>query len=113
MDAETTSEPKTNIDFFGDNDELNAMIKEWRKEDFQIEGLLTLVENINSDDKNKQLYGTIGVRKLISIGTILFSLYSFLFLEDDPPIQLIIDANLIPRLVEFTTKDDQPELQVT
>ena len=50
-------------------------MREWRKENFQIEGLPTLIENINSDDKNKQLYGTIGVRKLVSTGKDFPSLF--------------------------------------
>jgi len=71
MDAETTSEPETNKYFFRDNDELNAMLKEWRKKIFQIEGLLTLAENINLDDKNK-----LNLFKPKVVSMIIISLYT-------------------------------------
>ena len=70
MDAETVDTQESDTVFYGENEELNALMREWRKETFQIEGLPTLIEHINSDDKNKQLYGTIGVRKLVSKGIV-------------------------------------------
>lgn len=33
-------------------------------------------------------YGVIGLRKILSV-------------EDGPPIQMVIDANMVPRLLEF------------
>ena len=31
---------------------------------------------------------------------------------EKPPIQQIIDANLVPKLIKFTERDDEPNLQV-
>ena len=33
-------------------------------------------------------------------------------LDEDPPIQEVIDANVIPRLVGYTEKYEEPQLQV-
>jgi len=32
---------------------------------------------------------------------------------EDPPIQSIIDAKLVPRMIEFMQVEDEPKLQVT
>jgi importin subunit alpha-1 len=43
-------------------------------------------------------FATIGFRRLLSF-------------EDAPPIQSVIDANLIPRFLSFLTRSDVPKLQ--
>ena len=48
--------------------------------------------------KNEYL-GVIGLRKLLSI-------------EENPPIQAVIDANLIGKFIEFMGRSDQPSLQL-
>ena len=58
-----------------------------------------LVEKINSQNLRDEYLGIIGIRKLLSI-------------EDHPPIQMVIDANLIPKFIEFMNRADQPSLQL-
>lgn len=53
-----------------------------------INDLATLVHAINNDVGNNCLAGTTQIRKLLSI-------------QDDPPIQQIVDAGVLPRLVQF------------
>ncbi len=47
----------------------------------------------------KKHYGVIGLRKILSV-------------EDGPPIQVVIDANLVPRLLEFIKQDIELHLQL-
>lgn len=70
----------------------------WKKCTFNLTNLSQLVEDVNSNERFNQYRGTIGVRKLLSI--------------DGPPIQPIIDANLVPRMIEFVKREDEPQLQV-
>jgi len=57
-----------------------------------------LVEMIRRNDPGEQLEATTKIRKLLSI-------------ETNPPIQDVIDANLVPRLIEFLKRIDSPALQ--
>ena len=58
-----------------------------------------LKEAINAKDRFQQLYGVIGLRKLLSD-------------DDDPEIQEVVDSNLISRLREFMNNDNEPHRQV-
>ena len=58
-----------------------------------------VVEAFNSQDRFQQYYGTIDLRKLLAN-------------EDHPLIQPVIDANLVPRLIEFMKIESEPYLQV-
>jgi hypothetical protein len=48
--------------------------------------LKELGDYINSQDLEKIYYGIIGIRKLLSV-------------DKDPPIQLVIDANLVTKII--------------
>jgi hypothetical protein len=48
----------------------------------------------------KVIFGTIGFRRLLSQ-------------EKNPPIQQVIDANLVPRFIHFLSRVDFPKLQVS
>ena len=55
----------------------------------------------------------IGVRKLLSDGlTETYFQKLHLIYLDPPPIQSVINANLIPRMIEFIQIKDEPQLQV-
>jgi len=77
---------------------LSSHMKLWRKEKFALSDLSQLVEDINSSERFKQYRGTIGVRKLLSI--------------ERPPVQPVIDANIVPRMIEFMRKEDELQLQI-
>jgi len=70
----------------------------WRGCNFTLCNLSQLVEDINSKELFNQYRGAIGVRKLLSV--------------DNPPIQPMIDANLVPRMIEFMKIDHEPQLQL-
>jgi len=54
------------------HESLLAHIEKWGKSDFAISDLSQLVEDVNSDDRFKQYRGTIGVRRVLSTGSVLF-----------------------------------------
>jgi len=58
----------------------------------------SLIAAVRSSDPGKQLEATTSIRKLLSI-------------EHNPPIQEVIDAGIVPRLVDFLTANDYPQLQ--
>jgi importin subunit alpha-1 len=64
----------------------------------RLKELPQLIVDISSNDISRQIEATSKVRKLLSI-------------EKSPPIQEVIDANLVPKLVEFLKYNDQPQLQ--
>lgn len=49
--------------------------------------LPNVIEAIKSNDLQQQLHGAIGLRKILTL--------------KNPPIQAVIDANILPRLIEF------------
>jgi importin subunit alpha-1 len=53
---------------------------------------------VNSTEDAKVLFGVIGFRKLLSK-------------ENNPPIQSVIDANVVPRLIYFLSRADVPKIQ--
>lgn len=64
----------------------------------RLQELDALVAAVKSNDAAKQLDATSKFRKLLSI-------------EHNPPIQDVIDAGVVPRLVDFLSYHEQPHLQ--
>ena len=58
-----------------------------------------LIVAIQDSDILRQHYGMIGVRKILSIA-------------DSPPIQAVIDAGLVPRMIQYVKQSDYPQLQL-
>jgi importin subunit alpha-6/7 len=58
-----------------------------------------LIAAINDQNILKQHYGMIGVRKILSVA-------------ENPPIQAVIDAGLVPRMIEYVKQSDYPQLQL-
>jgi hypothetical protein len=75
----------------------NAQLEAWQIRNYSLKDLLDLLNAINSNEVLQQHFGTIGIRLLSQ--------------NDDPPIQEIIDANGIPRLIGFTERYGDPQLQ--
>nr|XP_010914512.1 importin subunit alpha-1b [Elaeis guineensis] len=64
----------------------------------KLESLPAMVAGVYSDDSTLQLEATTQFRKLLSI-------------ERSPPIEEVIQAGVVPRFVEFLTREDFPQLQ--
>ncbi|KAH9605589.1 hypothetical protein KSS87_016327 [Heliosperma pusillum] len=64
----------------------------------KMESLPQMVAGVYSDDPVAQLDFTTQFRKLLSI-------------ERNPPIEEVVQAGVVPRLVEFLGRDDYPQLQ--
>eukprot|EP01006_Ploeotia_vitrea_P052593 TRINITY_DN67708_c5_g2_i2.p1 TRINITY_DN67708_c5_g2~~TRINITY_DN67708_c5_g2_i2.p1 ORF type:complete len:535 (-),score=94.88 TRINITY_DN67708_c5_g2_i2:155-1759(-) len=64
----------------------------------QLQNLPQLVAAINSEDPKAQLSATLHFRKLLSI-------------ENNPPIDEVIATGVVPRLVQFLQRKDNPTLQ--
>ena len=54
---------------------------------------------IYDSDIMQQLYGLVGVRKIMS-------------LADEPPIQAIVDTGIIPKLIECMNQEEYPQMQL-
>eukprot|EP01017_Pseudomicrothorax_dubius_P030515 TRINITY_DN3818_c0_g1_i1.p1 TRINITY_DN3818_c0_g1~~TRINITY_DN3818_c0_g1_i1.p1 ORF type:complete len:482 (-),score=99.09 TRINITY_DN3818_c0_g1_i1:183-1628(-) len=78
---------------------LREFVNENLKKTFSNEDFSWLAENIKSEDIFKQHLGVIGLRKILARKT-------------NTPIQDVIDINLVPRLLYFMERDDQPHLQL-
>jgi len=68
------------------------------KTEFELPHFLLLIEMLCSKEDHKILFGIVGLRKLLS-------------LIDNPPIQSVIDANLLPVLLSLVGRTDFPRLQ--
>lgn len=64
----------------------------------RLSALPEMVQGLMSDDAQRQLDATIQFRKILSI-------------ERSPPIDEVINQNVIPRFVQFLSMEDQPQLQ--
>merc|ERR1711916_422065 len=64
----------------------------------KIEKLPLMIQQITSDDPKQRLESCMLFRKLLSI-------------EMHPPIDLVIEAGVVPLFVEFLSADDDPQLQ--
>ncbi len=58
-----------------------------------------LITAINEGNIVNQHYGMIGVRKILSIA-------------ENPPIQAVIDAGLVPKMISFVKQSEYPQLQL-
>ena len=58
-----------------------------------------LIAAFSDNDIIRQHFAMIGVRKILSIA-------------DAPPIQAVIDAGLVPRMIEYVKQQDFPQLQL-
>ena len=65
----------------------------------QLEQLPHIVQGVNTIDPSVHLEATTQFRQLLTI-------------ERNPPIQMVIDAGVVPRFVEFLQRDDTPWLQI-
>lgn len=54
---------------------------------------------INEGNIINQHYGMIGIRKILSIA-------------ENPPIQAVIDAGLIPKMIAYVKQTEYPQLQL-
>eukprot|EP01102_Stenamoeba_stenopodia_P020472 TRINITY_DN797_c0_g1_i1.p1 TRINITY_DN797_c0_g1~~TRINITY_DN797_c0_g1_i1.p1 ORF type:complete len:575 (-),score=128.29 TRINITY_DN797_c0_g1_i1:108-1700(-) len=63
-----------------------------------VDNITNYLTKIRSNDTAAQLEATIAFRKLLSM-------------EKNPPIEEVIEAGVVPRLVEFLTRYDTPQLQ--
>jgi len=66
---------------------------------YTMENFNELLQSFMSDDVLRQHYGLIGIRKILSIA-------------DNPPIQPIIDAGLVPKMIEYIKQTEYPQLQL-
>ncbi|PKA57715.1 Importin subunit alpha-1 [Apostasia shenzhenica] len=66
--------------------------------DKKLESLPAMVAGVYSDDSSLQLEATTQFRKLLSI-------------ERSPPIEEVIQSGVVPRFVEFLTRESFPQLQ--
>jgi len=87
LENETTQDPK-----------LRQCIEEWLKQSYTMNDFLQVTQLINSKDLYQDHHGVIGLRKILSV--------------DYPPIQSVIDANLVPLLISFMKREDHPHLQL-
>ena len=67
MDTENSG-TNSHLNLTEENSDLRTKIGEYINASFSIQDLPKLTEEINSDDLLSQLHGTIGVRKLLSVG---------------------------------------------
>jgi len=81
-----------------ENEDFEELLKEWQMRNYTLKDFPGLLKALNSSQMEQQHYGVIGIRRLVSK-------------DQDPPIQEVIDANVIPRLVGFTEKYEDPQLQ--
>uniref|UniRef100_A0A804QPC7 Importin subunit alpha n=1 Tax=Zea mays TaxID=4577 RepID=A0A804QPC7_MAIZE len=64
----------------------------------KLDGLPAMVQAVHSNDPSVQLEATTQFRKLLSI-------------ERSPPIEEVISTGVVPRFIEFLTREDHPQLQ--
>lgn len=69
------------------------------KSNYSMEIFGELIAAITEGDILEQHRGMIGIRKILSI-------------VDNPPIQAVIDAGLVPRMIEYIKQTNYPQLQL-
>jgi len=77
---------------------LEDLIDQWTAMTFEDSAVPTLVQKVLSNEQEEYHYGLIGLRKLLSK-------------ENDPPIQAVIDAGVVPRLVQLTSLSSPKKVQ--
>jgi len=85
-------------DTFGEGLDIVTYINECLKSTYSFYEFNEIIRSLYSNNRFKQHFGVIGLRKLLSI-------------EHNPPIQKVIEAGVIPRFIEFMQRDDEPHLQ--
>jgi len=83
---------------FGEGLDIVTYINECLKSTYSFYEFNEIIRSLYSNNRFKQHFGVIGLRKLLSI-------------EHNPPIQKVIEAGVIPRFIEFMQRDDEPHLQ--
>ena len=81
------------VSYLIEKPELWCFVEECHKKSFGLEDLPSLFEDIRSTDLQKQHLGVIGIRKILENPNKL-------------QIQQVINANLVPRLIEILELDD-------
>ena len=64
-----------------------------------MDGFSELINALADPDIINQHRGMIGIRKILSIA-------------ENPPIQAVIDAGLVPRMIEYVKQNEYPQLQL-
>jgi len=77
---------------------LNICLRFWRNSTTEGLHLSNLVEFLDSSDRFLQYFATIGIRKLYAIV--------------NAPIAVLIKSGVIPRLLSFLERTEEPDLQV-
>lgn len=80
-------------------DKLLPKLHQWSNEPIDINNLGTYLADINSNDIMLQHRGIMGIRRILCE-------------HKDVPIQAIIDQNAVPKIIEFTQRDNQRHLQL-
>jgi len=80
------------------NETMEEYIQKCARIVYSLKDLPALLKAVNSSDVKQQYYGVIGIRRIVSK-------------DENPPIQEIIDANVIPRIIGFTERYEESQLQ--
>ena len=78
---------------------LNELIVQWTAMTFEDSEIPTLAQKVLSNDSEELHHGLIGLRKLLSK-------------EDQPPLQPVIDAGVVPRLVQLISTSSVKKIQL-
>ena len=87
----------------------------WLKNGVDEFELSSCLETVNSDDRSSQYFAIIGIRKNLCNGNCTFLTLQSAnnsLLESNPPIQAVIDAGIVPRMIELAYDSKEPHLQV-
>ena len=57
------------------------------------------MNGLRSSDAVQQLYGMIGIRKLLSV-------------QENPPIQKVIDAQLVPLIIKYAAQNQYSQIKL-
>eukprot|EP01017_Pseudomicrothorax_dubius_P048810 TRINITY_DN895_c0_g2_i3.p1 TRINITY_DN895_c0_g2~~TRINITY_DN895_c0_g2_i3.p1 ORF type:complete len:504 (+),score=139.48 TRINITY_DN895_c0_g2_i3:61-1512(+) len=82
-----------------EEEQMNSHIDACLKRKYEEAEVPILIKAALSDNFAEQFFGIVGLRKILAQ-------------QSDSPIQEIIDANLIPRLLEYMQDDSKPHLQL-
>ena len=77
---------------------LKNFINQVQEKEFTMADFMQARNGIDSQDRFELHFGTIALRKILSV--------------DDPPVQAVIDSNLVPRLLTLMQLHEEPHLQV-
>ena len=78
--------------------QIGDLIAQWDAMTFEESSLPTLVQKLRSNEQEEYHYGLTGIRKVLRRA-------------DDPPIQAVIDAGAVPRLIQLTSLSFPPKVQ--